>query len=260
MSHDEGMVAEDAPAERWAFTLVEPLISTAERHELDKAMVVAIANRPTWGCAWFGGTISDMMVTLPRRDPWRNLSATIEGPKDQVLHCGDTPPEHTGASMDDKPFGTYEDADDLSEAIFEDPTIDIATIALANPLEPLSAALLAFASGGWERSIEACEAAWSSLAPTPVGLLMLSETERNAATLRAAGSFFTAAAQALRWAIHRRRSYGIIEDPWPIESAWNWTIRAHKIANGQPWATSDLELSLNQERLDDVAVERSTSH
>jgi len=190
-------------AVRWAVALTEPLLSTRARVAADDAMRDRCRRHPEWAATLFGGVLADVLTTLPPDDPWRHLSARVGG-----IGIG-TPPAAepgTGAWLRNpegrwQPFGTWRDAADLTGAVpaAADLRADPAVAALAEPLEPAAAALLAFAARGRTESSDAVAALG------PHGAVV-----------------FTAGADALRWAVHRRRSYRGPGDLWPVEALTEW--------------------------------------
>jgi hypothetical protein len=195
-------------AVRWAACLTEPLLSTAARIAADDAMRARAREDPDWAVAVFGGALADVLTTLPPDDPWRHLSARIGG-----LVIG-TPPRGepgTGAWRRDRAggwhrFGTWRDTADLAEPVLTEPfdaRSDPGVAALADPLRPEAAAVLAFAARGRAESRSAVDAA---------GTDGLSVVETGA--------------DALRWAVHRRRAYQGPGDLWPVEVMTLWAARA----------------------------------
>ena len=193
-------------AVRWAACLTEPLLSTRARVAADDEMRARAAGDPGWAAAVFAGVLADVLTTLPPDDPWRHLSARIGG-----LSIG-TPPRAepgAGAWRRDRAggrhrFGTWRDAADLTEPVLTAPAdvrSDPGVAALADPLSPAAAAVLAFAARGRAES-------------------------RSAVDALDGRSVFEAGADALRWAVHRRRAYRGPGDLWPVEAMTLWAARA----------------------------------
>ena len=193
-------------AVRWAAGLAEPLLPTLARVAADDAMRRHAAADPQWAVTLFGGALADVLTTLPAEDPWRHLSARIGD-----LTIG-TPPRTDpgpGAWRRDRggarrAFGTWRDAADLTGPVpGGDVRFDPGIAALADPLAPQAAAVLAFAARG------RAEARAAVAAAGPAGVTV-----------------FEAAAEALRWAVHRRRGYRGHGDLWPVEAVTVWAAHA----------------------------------
>jgi len=196
-------------AVRWAAGLTEPLLPTLARVAADQAVRRHAAADPRWAVTLFAGVLADVLTTLPAEDPWRHLSARIGD-----LTIG-TPPRTDpgpGAWRRDpgggrRPFGTWRDAADLTGTPpggpGDDVRVDPGIAALSDPLTPRAAAVLAFAARG------RAEARAAVAATGPSGA-----TE------------FEAAAEALRWAVHRRRGYRGPGDLWPVEAVTVWAAHA----------------------------------
>lgn len=195
---DSGWVA------RWVVALCEPLLETEARIQIESQMVELIAERPHWFAAWLSGFLSDVVRSLDPEDPWRNLSI-VEG---QTVH------------PDRSPFGTWVDTSDVVHVSIEDIRADLGLAALEKPLNDNAAQLVAVASQGWDATLTWCE------------MNMV-----TAATLspEQADIFFKTASSALRWAIHRRRLFSGIEDPFVQVSGVSWISRADKMTSGEPW-------------------------
>lgn len=189
---------------RWMVALSEPLLDTEARVQIEAEMVELVARRPHWFAAWLSGFLSDVVRSLDAEDPWRNLTI-VDG---QAVH------------PDRSPFGTWVDASDIVHVSIEDIRADIGLAALENPLHDTAAQLVAVASQGWDATLTWCEA-------NLVKAATLSPDE--------AAEFFKIASSALRWAIHRRRLFAGIEDPFVQVSGVAWISRADKMTSGEPW-------------------------
>ena len=195
-------------AVRWAAGLTEPLLSTAARVTADDAMRGRALVDPQWAVTLFAGVLADVLTTLPVDDPWRHLSARIGG-----LSIG-TPPGsdpsagawRRGSAGGWHRFGSWRDAADLVPET-GDLRADPGTAALVEPLRPEPAAILAFAARGRAESA----AAVGSLGPDGAAV-------------------FEAGAEALRWAVHRRRAYCGPGDLWPVEALTEWAAGAERRA------------------------------
>lgn len=195
---DSGWVA------RWIVALCEPLIDTDARVEIDASMVALVARKPHWFAAWLSGFLSDVVRSLDSEDPWRNLKIA-DG---QVVH------------PDQSPFGTWVDATDIVHVSMEDIRSDLGLAALEKPIGDDAAQMLAVAAQGWDETLTWCESKMVKAAT-------LSPAE--------AADFFKAASSALRWAIHRRRLFYGMEDPFVQVSGVSWIARADKMTSGEQW-------------------------
>jgi len=196
-------------AVRWAAGLTEPLLSTAARVAADEAMRGRAREDPGWAVLLFGGALADVLTTLPPEDPWRHLSARIGD-----LSIG-TPPRtdpgtgawRRGSAGGWHRFGNWRDAVDLTGPVLETREVqgDPGLAALADPLRPVAAAVLAFAARG------------------------RGEARAAVAALGGDGAaVFEAGAEALRWAVHRRRAYRGPGDLWPLEALTEWAAAAEQ--------------------------------
>lgn len=195
---DSGWVA------RWMVALCEPLLETEARIQIEEQMVELVTRNPHWFAAWFSGFLSQLIQSLDPEDPWRNLSVA-DG---QTVH------------PDKSPFGTWVDASDIVHVSVEDIRADLGLAALEKPAGETASQLLAVASKGWDATLAWCEA-------NLVTSATLSPAEGAA--------FFKAAATAIRWAIHRRRLFYGLEDPFVQVSGVAWIQRADKMISGEAW-------------------------
>lgn len=238
--HPDSPLASNAGL-RWAIGLVEPLLPPELRIQQELELGELCALNPAFAAAFFAGVCSDMVLTLPAADPWRHLSARIDTPTG-TLTRGDRPPDTTGAVLPDgTTFGNLASVADIIEPVFNDHLIDVAVAAIAEPLAPEAAALIAFSADGWEQAVGAANA------------IHLTATDSNSDS--GGVVLYRVGTTAVRWCVHRRRSYITADDAWPVESAWNWAWRAGKVAVGKPWAEADIEIALAQEQIIDNSVE-----
>lgn len=207
-------------AVRWVVNLVEPLIPEPDRAERAAALEAACRASPGWAALFFAGLVSDLAGTLPGSDPWRALSGRVG----QVT-VGAHPPRVDGAAHPDgRAFGTWQDGADLLEPVYADVELDPALSALSAGLSPGAAALLAAAGYGWDQAHRVAEALGERVV--------------------------TAGPDAVRWALHRRRAYGVLSDPWPIESAYRWSWRADQHVAGRTWDSGAVAMSLVEESVE----------
>lgn len=231
---------------RWAPTLVEPLLALPTRAALDDGLRQVCQTVPEWFASFAGGVLSDMVLTLPDGDPWRSMSARL-GP----LTSGDRPPDMDGARRaDGRMFGTIQDHLDVVGMVFPDPSMDAALVAVADPIHTRSAALIGFASLGWREASNAVgmlvtmpDPSPTAKAPAATGRLHLVE---ETAPEPAWSGMYQCWLDAVRWALHRRRSLGVgaDSDPWPLESIYRWSWRADRIADGDDWPVDQVEVGI----------------
>lgn len=196
---------------RWAVSQHEPLVPPEHRVLLESLMVTFASRRPEALCWWAAGVLTDVMATLPEPDPWRHMPARVAD-----LTFGVGPPNTTGALLAGRAFGTALDAGDLVRPQGSDLLADVALAALATPLSPAGAALLAVAGrGSWTDTITASltwfEHLWGQARAS----------KSVSATLLAADL-----TGALRWASWRRKVYMGADDAWFVASAFEWSERA----------------------------------
>lgn len=230
---------------RWAITLVEPLLSVRRRIVAEDDMAALCRSKPAWATAFLGGVLADLVRSLPDDDPWRALSARIG-----TLSTGDSPPQQTGAvRADGRVFGTWHDAEDLVGLVFATPEIDVALAAVAEPLSPAAAAVLAISAAGWEAAARALRATHALAVPAEQDLppeVSYPEQWRAGVSGR---ELYEVGTTALHWALFRRRSYGYTDDPWPVESCFRWGWRADQIVAGLDWPREEIEPTITAERV-----------
>lgn len=233
---------------RWTQTLVEPLLPLEFRRSLEHQMRRVCADHPTWSTFVLGGALSDIVLSLPDSDPWRASSARLG-----KMIRGDQPPARDGARLPDGTrLGTWRSfVDTLGTPAEEDLSLDPSFAPMAVDLAPVSEAVLALAADGWETS-----AAGVSAAIMRGALTSAIEDLPNlpgVTTLHPA-PVYTYAVPALRWAFHRRRSYGTsADDPWVAESLYRWSWRAGRILGGMDWDEHMVEHRIAAERLDPIS-------
>lgn len=202
-------------AAKWLIAQCEPLVPTLDRAVAEQAFVAITEAEPVRTAWWFAGVVTDHILTLPPADPWRHLSARV-GP---TLTRGrlPRPPGLTGAVGANGVFGSLADGQDLAHASFSDPSTDVGLAGIASGITAGGAAILAFAADGWEASARASQAVYAEI---------LSDTRDSSV---AAGKFFGAASDALRWSIWRRRAYMGLGDDWTLASGFAWLWRAQEL-------------------------------
>ncbi|GEL47775.1 hypothetical protein CHO01_28910 [Cellulomonas hominis] len=212
----------------WAAALCEPLISTRRRADLDAAMRQRATESPRWAVIFFAGMVSDQIQTLPAEDPWRHLSARAG----DLTRCDvPRPPDSTGAVSGGDVFGQPSQGEDLVDLSPGDPGAEVTSAALADGLEPPAAAVLAFAADGWRAAAGALEE-----------------------VLAQGHEVFEIGADALRWAVWRRRAYVGADDDLTMLSAMQWAWRAQALSEGGALDLAESETTMIATTLADYAV------
>lgn len=238
----------DVRAARWAVAQCEPLIPTRRRIELDEQMITLILEHPTWACAWFSGVIADHLRTLPAEDPWRHLTVNlgpdfdVERPDSSIVNQGEwktTRGPYSGPVQlpNGEAFGEGSSWTDLNLNDGSDPSLDTATAAVDEEISEEARVMLAFAANGWRKPFDYSRALFTQR----------STTDRLAAAI----SLFEAGSDALRWSLHRRRTYTGIDDTMSILSMFTWLTTADYIASEKPWPEMDNLKFIESEKLDD---------
>ncbi|GAA1174325.1 hypothetical protein GCM10009584_14420 [Ornithinimicrobium humiphilum] len=235
---------------RWTQTLVEPLLPLEIRSARERRMRQVCADHPTWASLVLGGTLADIVLSLPDNDPWRTASSRLG----RTTH-GDTPPARDGARLPDGArLGTWRSfVDTLGAPAEEDLTLDPSYAPIAAELAPVSEAIIGFAAGGWESGAAGVSAAVprgsstsavDDLADLP-GIQTLHPSP-----------IYTYTVPALRWATYRRRSYGTsADDAWVSESLYRWSWRAGRILGGMSWDEHMVDSLIAAERLEPISDE-----
>lgn len=189
---------------RYIVTLCDPLISSGSRIEVEQQVTAIAARSPHRLAVWSAGFLADVVRSLDPNDPWRKLTASVDG----ALH-----PDKT-------PFGSYADATDLLPRNADDLRSDLGLAALEKRLGAESAALIAIANRGWSPTYR-----WMSTHLIDDGTLRFTRATR----------FSSAVDIALRWAIHRRRIFVGSDDPFVPVCGVLWLTRASRIMAGLDW-------------------------
>lgn len=213
---------------RWIVALSDPLVDTASRIEIDEQLLRLVAVNPHWFSAWVSGFVSDLVRSLDPKDPWRNL----------VVQDGQT------LLADGSPFGTWVDATDVIPAGDPDLRSDLGLAALASKLDPEAAQLLSVSSQGWENALAWCEKNLVTAASLDV---------------ESARGVFEIASQAIRWALHRRRVFCGIDDPFATLTAVAWINRAGKLTSGESWDEARAARSLRNNSITPGIYEQTTA-
>ncbi len=185
-----------------------------------------------WAATFFGGMIADAVRTLPGEDPWRHMSAKIRVGQIELTR-GEIPrpPEVTGALLRGQAFGAPDAGKDLVDLTPGDPSSAVASAALAEGLNPVSAVVVAFATDGWRHAGEV-------LRSVPTG----------------GRDLFDTGAEALRWALWRRRVYVGLDDPMTMLSGMQWAWRAQQVAESGEMELADSEKELVAQSIADYSI------
>ncbi|WP_277209224.1 hypothetical protein [Isoptericola croceus] len=259
---------------RWIVAQHDALVPALDRAELDSAMLTLCSRRPVWSRWWFAGVVADVLATLPASDPWRHLSARMVGDGQQMTH-GDIPrpPDRTGAvsPRTGRRFGTVQDATDvLGPMAGGDLRADIAYAALAQPLRANAAAVLGFAGAGRRQAADALAVVYDrvladgSRDADDAAAQFVDDREMLFATarvvddlvpqgrqMRAGGELFVAGAQAVRWAMHRRRSYVGGDDPFAVSRGMAHSVVAAMVEVGRTVDWGPLDEAVGAAAIDD---------
>lgn len=179
----------------WVTAQYDALIPTRSRVIIDEAMEELGGSDPEQRrifVAFVAGIIYELHRSLDPDDPWRSLEDQGEGK---------VPRTRLGQD-----FGTFHSALDVlvpaSRVVDFDPNL----AALAQPLSPDAARLLAVASSD------------------------LDHLRMEVAQVRP-----SEALDAVRWLVHRRRTFTGLDDPWVLTMMETWASRAARVADGQQW-------------------------
>lgn len=232
---------------RWVQTLVEPLLPLDRRTWLEEGFRSVCVDHPAWSGIVLAGTLADMMQTLPVNDPWRRAGARLGR-----WTAGERPPKQDGAVLPNGiSLGTWRAFLDTFGAPSTEETIDEPSYApVHDGLPPVAAAVLASGAHGWSTAREVLTLAANRAEPTSAlhDLIQLPGTR----SLQPA-PVWTYGVPALKWAIHRRRSYGTgVDDPWVQESIFRWTWRAGRVLAGGEWDSHMVTPRIEAETLEDL--------
>jgi hypothetical protein len=208
---------------RWAVTLVEPLIETPARAEIERQVAALAHVEQRYFATYISGVLADLLDGLPTMDPWRRTSAS-EG----MIY-----------SKDGSPFGTWVDGADLLPREHTDLAADLNLAALASPLTDASARMLHSASGSWSKCRRTMQLQYREVQPST--------------------SYFGDASSAVRWAIHRRRAYVGTEDAYVAVTCIAWIGRAERIVQGRSWDRASRVRMAESERVPEEAYTWLTS-
>lgn len=231
-------------------TLTEPLLPTGARATFEDDFADLCLTAPKFVARFAGGVVSDLVLTLPERDPWRNLSWRLG-----ERTGGELPGASDGALRPDgAPFGTWQDAADLIQPLFADPDVDPGLVALSAGLSAPAAALLASGASGHQVARDVALAVAERTAPAPDQDVAESLVVPDRfAVAWAANELRTAAVDAIRWLVHRRRAYLGEIDAWPTESVFRWAWRADREVGGFDWDGSDIARGIESETVAQLA-------
>jgi hypothetical protein len=136
-------------------------------------------------------------------------------------------------------FGTRVDATDMIVPSHPDYRSDPGLAALDPPLSKSAALMIHFCAQSWSTGREA-----------------LTESIRAGLT---AEELYSDGCAAMRWALHRCRTYTGAEDPYSSVVASAWVRRAHCVEEGQPWDEARRARLALQEKVPDGLYESFTA-
>lgn len=245
----------------WINSFTDPLVPPRLR-AADQAAVSAMTRRcPQYMPVYYAGLMAGIAASLPADDPWRTI-APVRGPE-----WGGPGEAQTGAEfLDGSPFGDYRSGVDMHPR-FEDLelSLDPGLYALATPLTPSERLLVAYAvevaNANFSGELPEQEAAFAALLDVcteisdrlwfnhATGSLLHESMEASTARQTPVepdySEPFTA---ALRWLLHRRRSYQNYDDGFFFAWATSWVPRAQQIVDGG--RARVLELSTESDNLE----------
>lgn len=227
------VTAKSRAALRWSSSLVEPLLSTAQRSRFDNDWrEVARADAP-WFCSFCAGVLAGIASSLPQEDPWRTVKVDANG---------------VAKWPDGLTFGRPADHFDVLHPIpeLDEPGVDPTSIALEQTISSESAALVAMSFNGWREPYAAL-----------VGVSFDGWSDTYAADEEAQVHYgpdmaFDVATSAIRWALHRRRSYS--PEAWDAHLDFlvlKWAALADDVV-----ANGSLSNAAQQELDDRARIER----
>lgn len=175
-------------ATRWSITLTEALLGHDQRRQIEGEFEKLVRDEPDWAARFFAGLATDVAHSLPKTDPWRQVTVAPNGV----------------ATVAGRPFGTVDDHADVLPVLHVDflPS-DPNLCAVAEPLDHRTARLVAEAFGDRDK--------WSEL------LIELSNDPDD--LLRLGGD-------AVRYLAFRRRCLMTHLDEWVLDSAEWWAVHA----------------------------------
>lgn len=235
--------------EQWAHVLYEPFLSSRRRAHLETGLVQAHAEQPGQVQFFFAGFISDILLTLPERDVWRNLSGRFGG-----CTVGAAAPATDGAvTATGARFGTWRDAVDLTPLVYASPFDDRNLIALVDDLSPAAAAIVAAAGFGYVACQKMISAVYAAGAPRPSDAVV-DMFNRQSFTEAADKQFvLDACVDAARWVLHRRRGYLGPVDDWPEDAVSRWAWRATRSGPVKGWKDEDVAAEISLFKISQLA-------
>lgn len=202
---------------RCVISLCEPLLATSRRLVIDEQFDQVLHANPRLVSTWTAGYASSILGTLPRDDPWRNLSATFIPHDGSPLHAKakNVPlPAVTGARTKGRLFGARTDVIDMTVPEFHDWTLDIGLAAVAFDPHPYTSAIIGFASHGFEAALALTA---TMVAQGVSGQTIYPDPDKEMREILL---------DTLRRVIHRRRTYTGPSDAFPCSSGMEWVMRA----------------------------------
>ena len=198
-AHRSELDPEEIAYARWLASLFDGLVSPESRVANECQLLLQVRARPLMFATFVSGVVSDLLRSLPAEDPWRHTTL-VQGAVLSVR--GDL-------------FGTRVDATDLIVPSHPDFSSDSSLAALDSPLSKSAALVIHLCARNWS-------AARETLIESIVGGLTAEELYPNGSA-------------AIRWVMHRRRTYTGADDPYSSVVTSAWIRRAHCVEEGQPW-------------------------
>ena len=218
---------------RWIVSLCEPLICTVERAQLDERMSTLALCNAEWVNTWFAGMLSSTVLSLPQEDPWRKLSAAFypaNGTKAHTYEFDSVPvPQVTGARSKGKSFGTRRDHTDMIIPEFNDWLTDLQLAAVTKGLDTWSSTLIGFAGGGFDSTRSVMNEMHAEIVD-----------KRKAHLDPATKDMFHVLSEALKYVIHRRRTYVGLDDEFVWSKGFQWIARTDQLVSGRKFSHEDL--------------------
>jgi hypothetical protein len=188
---------------RWVVSLTTPHYSLRTRLQIEDNMRAFARRMPDYHAVIMGGVLHELVVCFDPRDPFRNLYR-----------------DHTGVIRlpGGEALGSSHNAVDLTPASNRDVARDVALAPMAEPLSDSSVELYFHASRSWEDARR----------------FLIAHANRDGAG-EVQQNAFEVAEDAIRWALLRRKAYGLDGDSFVSVTAIAWAKRASVIVAGEPF-------------------------
>lgn len=198
----------------WAINFVEPLFTDGMREDNRANMQASCLERPMWAAAWFAGVLSDIVGSLPDRDPWKTLSRDADG------------------MVADKEFGTWTSAIDIGTPIgLDDLSRALKYSAISTVMPSSSRDVFAAAGDGFDTCREC----------------LVQRCGRNNGQ-----AVFDIGSRSLAWACFRRRQYLGFEDNFAVQVMSSWGRLADEAVHGRDRPDESVQYVVS-EKLDNTS-------